>query len=50
MSVEKDGFGKTYTLVVADFHTYFVGEMKILSHDNTLHSATTITVPGQSKR
>src|SRR5581483_2503473 len=24
----------TYNLIVADFHTYFVGERKILSHDN----------------
>ena len=32
--------------IVADFHSYFVGEGKILSHDNTLREATSATVPG----
>jgi hypothetical protein len=32
--------------VVADFHTYFVGEAKILSHDNTIRQPTNAVVPG----
>ena len=35
-----------YNLVVADFHTYFVGHSKILSHDNTVRDATDAVVPG----
>ena len=26
----------TYNLIVADFHTYFVGNSRLLSHDNTI--------------
>ena len=37
---------QTYNLVVADFHTYFVGANAILSHDNTLREAITTSVPG----
>ena len=36
----------TYNLVVADFNTYFVGNQKILSHDNTVRRPTTVIVPG----
>ncbi|QDU29888.1 hypothetical protein ETAA8_50040 [Anatilimnocola aggregata] len=36
----------TYNLVVADFNTYFVGEQKILSHDNTVRRVTRAIVPG----
>jgi len=35
-----------YNLVVADFHTYFVGEKRILSHDVLQPSPTDVKVPG----
>lgn len=41
---------ETYNLVVADFHTYFVGQDKVLSHDNTLRRPTTATVPGLTEK
>ena len=41
---------KTYNLVVADFHTYFVGEAKVLSHDNTPIEPTSALVPGLIKK
>jgi hypothetical protein len=31
---------------VADFHTYFVGDGRILSHDNTPRNPTNSIVPG----
>jgi hypothetical protein len=37
---------ETYNLVVADFHTYFVGEQRLLSHDNTVRQSTRMIVPG----
>lgn len=37
---------ETYNLIVADFHSYFVGDGKILCHDNTVRRPTTATVPG----
>ncbi len=37
---------KTYNLVVADFHTYFVGKEKILTHDITIRKPTNCIVPG----
>jgi hypothetical protein len=36
----------TYNLIVADFNSYFVGEQKILSHDNTFKRVTRAIVPG----
>jgi hypothetical protein len=36
----------TYNLVVEDFHSYFVGDELILSHDNTIRQPTNATVPG----
>ena len=36
----------TYNLVVADFHTYFVGRQKLLTHDNTIRKPTNCVVPG----
>ncbi len=36
----------TYNLVVGDFHTYFVGETLILTHDNTVRRPTDAIVPG----
>jgi hypothetical protein len=44
--VEPGSTATTYNLVVADFNTYFVGEQKLLSHDNTVRRATTAVVPG----
>ena len=35
-----------FNLIVADFNTYFVGDAKVLVHDNTLRSPNTIRVPG----
>lgn len=35
-----------YNLVVADYHTYFVGESMILSHDTTFAQPTDRVVPG----
>lgn len=40
----------TYNLIVADFHTYFVGAAKILSHDNTMMQPTEAVVPGYIER
>ncbi|QDU94953.1 polymorphic toxin-type HINT domain-containing protein [Lignipirellula cremea] len=40
---------QTYNMIVADFNTYFVGEAKVLSHDNTIREATLSLVPGMPK-
>ena len=37
---------ETYNLIVADSHSYFVGEGKILCHDNTVRRPTKAKVPG----
>ncbi len=37
-----------YNLEVADFHTYFVGEEKLLSHDVTEEEPTDVVVPGMT--
>jgi hypothetical protein len=36
----------TYNLVVADFHTYVVGDARLLCHDNTPRRPTSALVPG----
>ncbi|MEZ6134373.1 MAG: hypothetical protein R3C53_05620 [Pirellulaceae bacterium] len=36
----------TYNLVVDDLHTYFVGDQRVLSFDNTQLKPTRCTVPG----
>ena len=41
---------KTYNLEVADFHSYFVGQGKILVHDVTPLTPTTTDVPGLKTR
>jgi hypothetical protein len=46
LSVEIEPASETYNLVVADFHTYFVGASRVLSHDNTVASPTRNTRPG----
>jgi hypothetical protein len=35
-----------YNLVVADFHTYFIGTAMVLSHDVLAPSPTNVKVPG----
>jgi Pretoxin HINT domain len=40
---------KVYNLVVADFHTYFVGKSMILSHDVMTPALTNTKVPGLSE-
>ncbi len=44
--VENEGTAPCYNLVVADDHSYFVGNEQILVHDNLLRDVTTATVPG----
>ncbi len=38
--------GRTHNLIVADFHTYFAGEQKVLVHDGTFFGRPTGWVPG----
>ncbi|MCA9184216.1 MAG: polymorphic toxin-type HINT domain-containing protein [Pirellulaceae bacterium] len=38
----------TYNLIVADFHTFFAGEDRVLCHDNTVHQYCDNSVPGLS--
>ena len=37
---------QTFNMVVAEFHSYFAGDQKILSHDNTVRQPTDTIVPG----
>ncbi|MBI2824730.1 MAG: HEAT repeat domain-containing protein [Planctomycetia bacterium] len=39
-----------HNLVVADFSTYFVGDRKVLVHDNNIRDATQAVVPGLVER
>lgn len=48
-AVEPAGEEPVYNLVVADSHTYFVGQAKILTHDITLRGSTTCVVPGLTR-
>jgi hypothetical protein len=45
-SVEPSGEKETYNLVVADFHSYFAGDARVLTHDNTIRKPTNRIVPG----
>jgi hypothetical protein len=47
-SIDEAKIEKTYNLVVANFNTYFVGEDRLLVHDNTLRQPTQMIVPGLS--
>jgi intein/homing endonuclease len=38
----------TFNLVMADNHNYFVGESRLLTHDNTPRQATSLVAPGVS--
>jgi hypothetical protein len=49
-SVHPTGIERLHNLVVADFHTYFVTEAKILTHDNTIRQPTNVVVPGLASR
>jgi len=49
-SVEPSVVAQTYNLVVADFHTYFVGRAMLLTHDNTVRRPTASIVPGLVQR
>jgi hypothetical protein len=44
--VLSDGEEPAYNLIVADFANYFVGEARILSHDNSSRLPTDAIVPG----
>jgi hypothetical protein len=48
--VTPDGEEKTYNLVTEDFHTYFVGDGLILSHDVTFAEPVDALVPGLAAR
>jgi hypothetical protein len=48
-SVEEGSHAETYNLVVDDFHTYFVGEEFVLSHDVTNRQPTAAVIPGLTK-
>jgi hypothetical protein len=48
-SVEPAGEEPVFNLVVADAHTYFVGQAKILTHDITIRTSTTCVVPGLTR-
>jgi hypothetical protein len=37
---------QAHNLIVADFHTYFAGDGKVLSHDNSPRAPTNALVPG----
>lgn len=43
---EDDEPVETFNLIVDNFHSYFVGQSKILSHDNTTPRGTDAKIPG----
>jgi len=48
-SAKKGTTAETYNLVVADFHTYFVGKTGVLCQDLLIPKATNSVVPGLSR-
>jgi hypothetical protein len=44
--IEQGEDAEAYNLVIADFSTYFVGDVGVLVHDNTPRQPTRATVPG----
>jgi hypothetical protein len=46
LSLKPAGKAKTYNLIIADDHTYFVGQARILSHDVTFAEPVDTVVPG----
>jgi hypothetical protein len=49
-SAKKGSTAETYNLVVADFHTYFVGKTGVLCQDLLIPHATNSVVPGLARR
>jgi hypothetical protein len=47
---EPAGVGPVYNLIVADFHSYFVGKAMIYSHDTTARTPSDLAVPGLARR
>ena len=45
-SVDDDASAPVFNLVVNDFHTYYVGEQRLLVHDNSPLRAGAALVPG----
>lgn len=45
-NVEQGIVAESYNLVVDEFHNYFVGQQKLLAHDNTPRRPTRMIVPG----
>jgi hypothetical protein len=45
-SIEPGPKAEAYNLVVAEFNTYFAGQLKLLVHDNTLRRHTDAVLPG----
>ena len=45
-SIEQGESQKSFSLVAADFHTFFAGKDMILTHDNTIRPPTDRIVPG----
>ena len=43
------GVGRVYNLIVADFHSYFVGKAMVLSHDITRRNPSAMLVPGLAR-
>ena len=48
-SIGKGATEETYNLVVADFHSYFVGRAGVLVQDLPLPQPTNVLVPGLSR-
>jgi Pretoxin HINT domain len=45
-SIDKTPDAEAFNLVVADFHTYFVGDRKVLVHDNNIRDGASALLPG----
>jgi len=45
-SCQQQGAAACHNLVVADFNSFFVGEIQVLIHDNNLRQVTSAKVPG----
>ena len=43
---EEESQTKAFNLVVSDFHTYFVGNQRVYSYDNTERQPSLVAVPG----
>jgi hypothetical protein len=45
-TIESGKSQETFSLIVADFHTFFAGKAMALTHDNTIRRPTNRIVPG----